>query len=113
MYYLEYSNIQHQSQPVLFTFRRERGKKVPTFKDLDFMEMYPEGILLQVSIYYLNSISTLLNWGLDTRTCLVFKWSIFVQLSPPSLDHFLHKFFLDNSYVIVFVSSQQKGAKEQ
>jgi 1-phosphatidylinositol-4-phosphate 5-kinase len=32
-------------------FRRERAKKVPTYKDLDFMEMYPEGILLQPDIY--------------------------------------------------------------
>lgn len=31
--------------------RRERAKSSPTYKDLDFMEMYPEGILLQAEIY--------------------------------------------------------------
>ena len=36
---------------LFFIFRRERAKKVPTYKDLDFMEMYPEGILLQPDIY--------------------------------------------------------------
>ena len=36
---------------LIFIFRRERAKKVPTYKDLDFMEMYPEGILLQPDIY--------------------------------------------------------------
>ncbi len=42
----------------LFFLRRERSKKVPTYKDLDFMEMYPEGILLQPDIYenVMNSI---------------------------------------------------------
>ena len=40
-------------------FRRERSKKYPTFKDLDFMEMYPEGILLQPDIYenLMNSVN--------------------------------------------------------
>jgi len=31
--------------------RKERSKGHPTFKDLDFMEMYPEGILLQPELY--------------------------------------------------------------
>ena len=31
--------------------RKERNKSHPTFKDLDFMEMYPEGILLQPELY--------------------------------------------------------------
>ncbi len=36
----------------------ERDKKSPTYKDLDFLEMYPEGILLQPELYdnLLNSI---------------------------------------------------------
>lgn len=32
--------------------RKERNKNHPTFKDLDFMEMYPEGILLQAELYH-------------------------------------------------------------
>ena len=32
--------------------RKERSKNHPTFKDLDFMEMYPEGILLQAELYH-------------------------------------------------------------
>merc|ERR1719237_924550 len=31
--------------------KRERAKSSPTFKDLDFMEMYPDGIYLSDSIY--------------------------------------------------------------
>jgi len=31
--------------------RKERNKAHPTFKDLDFMTMYPEGILLQPELY--------------------------------------------------------------
>ena len=31
--------------------KRERAKTSPTFKDLDFMEMYPDGIYLSDSIY--------------------------------------------------------------
>ena len=31
--------------------RKERNKSHPTFKDLDFMEIYPEGILLQPELY--------------------------------------------------------------
>ena len=31
--------------------RKERNKANPTFKDLDFMTMYPEGILLQPELY--------------------------------------------------------------
>merc|ERR1719187_273830 len=31
--------------------RKERNKANPTFKDLDFMEMYPNGILLQPELY--------------------------------------------------------------
>ncbi|TRY79248.1 hypothetical protein TCAL_05810 [Tigriopus californicus] len=38
--------------------RTERAKGSPTFKDLDFLEMYPEGILLQPELYdnLMNSI---------------------------------------------------------
>lgn len=38
--------------------KREREKNSPTFKDLDFMEMYPDGIFLQPELYQslLNSI---------------------------------------------------------
>ena len=32
--------------------RKERNKNHPTFKDLDFMEMYLEGILLQAEHYH-------------------------------------------------------------
>jgi len=32
--------------------RKERSKANPTFKDLDFMTMYPEGILLQPELYH-------------------------------------------------------------
>ena len=32
--------------------RKERNKNHPTFKDLDFMEMYPDGILLQAELYH-------------------------------------------------------------
>ena len=31
--------------------RKERNKAHPTFKDNDFTEMYPEGILLQPELY--------------------------------------------------------------
>ncbi len=31
--------------------KQERGKKSPTFKDLDFMEMLPEGVLLEAETY--------------------------------------------------------------
>ena len=31
--------------------RKERAKANPTFKDLDFLEMYPEGVLLQPELY--------------------------------------------------------------
>ncbi len=31
--------------------KRERDKDCPTFKDLDFLEMYPEGIFMQPEIY--------------------------------------------------------------
>ena len=38
--------------------RKERSKSSPTYKDLDFMEMFPEGIILQNDIYHslMNSI---------------------------------------------------------
>ena len=38
--------------------RQERAKRSPTYKDLDFMEMFPEGIILQNDIYHslMNSI---------------------------------------------------------
>jgi len=32
--------------------RKEKSKNNPTFKDLDFLEMYPEGILLQAELYH-------------------------------------------------------------
>merc|ERR1719295_2457909 len=32
--------------------RKERSKAHPTYKDLDFMTMYPEGILLQPELYH-------------------------------------------------------------
>jgi len=32
--------------------KKEREKSSPTYKDLDFMEMYPEGILLQADLYH-------------------------------------------------------------
>ena len=46
--------------------RNERAKKSPTYKDLDFMEMYPEGITLQNDIYHslMNSIQ---------RDCIVLE----------------------------------------
>ena len=31
--------------------RKERNKSHPTFKDLDFMDIYPDGILLQPELY--------------------------------------------------------------
>ena len=38
--------------------RKEREKASPTYKDLDFMEQFPEGIILQNDIYHslMNSI---------------------------------------------------------
>lgn len=46
--------------------QRERAKKSPTFKDLDFMEMHPEGFMLEADTY------TALMKTID-RDCLVLQ----------------------------------------
>ena len=89
--------------------RKERSKSSPTYKDLDFMEMFPEGIILQNDIYHslMNSIER------DCRVLESFKimdYSLLVGIHNLSE---VRSIFLQINFFNFYCSQQGKAVNKR